>query len=205
MALPDDPGPTDDVLVREASAGSVRALDTLLERYQGPVLRVVRLLGVPVADREDVAQEVFLRVFRHLHRYQHGRSFSAWVYRVAVNGVHDFRLRSGRRRRDESPWSEDADLVADTARDPEEAALREELRRRLEQALDRLSERERAVFVLHEMEGLETREVAHALGVTAITVRRHLGLARGRLRKVLEGGEEKKPPIVEREGKLAGS
>ena len=61
-----------------------------------------------------------------------------------------------------------------------------DLRRRLEAGLAALSERERAVFVLRELEGLETVEVARALRITAITVRRHLGLARERLRRLLD-------------------
>ena len=69
-----------------------------------------------------------------------------------------------------------------------------DLRRRLGLAMNVLSERERAVFVLRELEGLTTREVARSLGITGVTVRRHLGRARRSLQKALEAGESEKKP-----------
>jgi len=66
------------------------------------------------------------------------------------------------------------------------------LRRRLEAALGRLSERERAVFVLTEIEGCDSREVARSLGITTITVRRHLGRAREHLRRLLDADQAPK-------------
>jgi RNA polymerase sigma-70 factor (ECF subfamily) len=129
-----------------------------------------------------VAQEVFLRAFRHLDGFRPGSPFGAWIYRVSVNAAHDHLAQAWRRRRDEAPWSDDLERRAG----PPEAGS--DLPRRLEAALRELTERERAVFVLLELEGLEGREVAKALGISRITVRRHLGLARTRLRAILEGG-----------------
>ena len=175
--------PSDDLLVADARDGNVRAFETLLDRHQSRVLRVLRLMGVPSIDREDVAQEVLIRVFRHLGGFRAGNPFSAWLYRVTVNASYDYHSRTSRRARDEVPWSEDAPEIADTrgAADPEG------LKARLEAALSTLSDRERAVFVLKELEGLESIEVAKALGITQITVRRHLGRARERLRVALSG------------------
>ena len=182
MSSPPDE-PSDDALVAAALEGNARAFETLVERHAARVSRVLRLLGVPAADREDVAQDTFLRVFRHLRGYRAGRSFSAWIYRVAVNASHDWRERSRRIAADEVPWvEEDERRGGVTVFDPD----RRELARRLEKALGQLSERERAVIVLKEFEELETVDVAKALGITTITVRRHLGRARERLRQLLE-------------------
>lgn len=178
--------PTDEGLVEAALAGDVRALDSLIRRHEATVLRLVRLLGVARQDREDVAQEVFLRVFRHLRSFRSGHSFPAWLYRVAVNSTHDHRERALRIRREEVSWTDGAAELPDPGGDPEAAASRTLESSRLEAALEGLSERERAVFVLKELEGLDTKETARVLGVTAITVRRHLGLARRRLRSALE-------------------
>ena len=186
MPPPDDPDISDDALVGAALAGDARAFDALLTRHESSVLRVLRLLGVPSRDREDVAQEVFIRVFRHLKGFQRGRSFSGWLYRVSLNAAHDYRFRAMRKARDETPWTEGLDPSAGS--DSVDAT---DVRRRLEAALSRLSERERAVFVLREIEGLETHEIAKAMGITGITVRRHLALARGRLRSLLAGTEKK--------------
>lgn len=177
---------TDEDLVLAARRGEVRALERLLDRHQGRVIRTLRLLGIPPDDREDVAQEVMIRVFRHLDGYRPGNPFTGWLYRVTVNSAHDYRRRRGRRGRAEAPWNEALETTADSGPGPSETVTaREDLRRTLEAALTVLSDRERAVFVLREMEDLDTGEVARALGISTITVRRHLGLARKHLRKAL--------------------
>jgi RNA polymerase sigma-70 factor (ECF subfamily) len=181
------PEPAEDALVAAAQGGDVRAFEALLAAHERKVLRVLRFLGVAAADREDVAQEVFVRVFRHLGGFRRGRPFGAWVYRITVNAAHDWRLhRGGGGNHEEVAWTDALHGRAGEGADPEEAAARGLLRRRLEAGLSSLSERERAVFVLRELEGLETVEVARALGITQITVRRHLGLARDRLRRLLQ-------------------
>lgn len=181
----------DRELVAAAREGNERALEQLLRRHEAPVLRLVRLLGVASADREDVGQEIFVRVFRHLDGFKLGRSFRGWLYRITVNAVHDHRHRMTRRSLRESPWSERMDETPDAADDPRDVAEARESRRRLERALDGLSARERAVFVLVEMQGLERRAAARALGITGITVRRHLSRARARLRRILQESEKK--------------
>lgn len=191
LAPPGGDSAPDDKLVAEAMGGSVRALETLLVSHQGKVLRILRLLGIPLQDREDVAQEIFIRVFRHLNGFKSGQPFSGWLYRVTVNAAHDYRVRAGRRMRQEVPWEKGLEDSPDREAHPDEAMGQADMRARLEDALVELSDRERAVFVLRELEGLETVEVAKVLGITRITVRRHLGLARRRLRDALT---EKKHP-----------
>lgn len=176
----------DTRLVDEARGGEAGALETLLTRHEGRVLRVLRLMGVPAQDREDVAQEVLLRVFRHLGRFQRGRPFRSWIYRIAVNAAHDYRVRRGRTA-GEAPLDPVVEL-RDREPDPETAAERRDLQERLFRAMGHLTDRERAVFSLVEIEGLETAEVAHALGIARVTVRRHLGLARRRLEKAFDPG-----------------
>ena len=192
---PDSDPRSDENLVARARRGEIRALEDLLERYQGTVLRTLRLLGIPPQDREDVAQEVLVRVFRHLEGFRVGPSFGGWVYRITVNASHDYR-RTARRRGIEAPWGEALVGEETVAASSPGAGGRLELREALETALGLLSDRERAVFVLREMEGLESREVARTLGITTITVRRHLGRARRRLRGALSEYSEKKEPAL---------
>jgi RNA polymerase sigma-70 factor (ECF subfamily) len=182
---------TDEVLVEAAQGGDVRALDLLINRHQARVLRVLGFLGVVRQDREDVAQEVFIRVLRYLEGFRRGQPFSAWIYRVTVNAAHDWAGRRGRVARAESPWDAGLEQVVDPAVDPAAAARAHELGRLLRQAMAELSPRERAVFTLRELEGLETAEVARVLGITQVTVRRHHGRAVRRLRSAL-GGEGQK-------------
>jgi RNA polymerase sigma-70 factor (ECF subfamily) len=171
----DDPdAPDDSALAAAACAGDVRAFEALVRRHESRVLRVLRLLGVHPQEREDVAQEVFLKVFRHLETFDRKRSFSSWIYKVSVNASHDWKDRRS------------SELDMEGVAEPS-VAPSEDLGRRLEVALQALTDREREVFILKELEGLETEDVAKALGLNAITVRRHLGLARDHLKKILEG------------------
>jgi RNA polymerase sigma factor (sigma-70 family) len=179
---------SDETLAAAAREGESAAFDRLLRRHEGPVLALLRSLGVPPADREDVAQEIFIRLFRHLHRYRPSKPFGGWLYRISVNACHDYR-RQNFRRRGEQPGSDAAMRAAtDGAPGPSELYSGAEQQSRLEKALEGLSERERAVFVLCEMEELPTRDVAKALRISSITVRRHLGRARRRLQEILSAG-----------------
>lgn len=178
-------GPPDAVLVAAAVGGDDRAFEQLLRRHESRVVRLLRLLGVPAQDREDVAQEVFVRVFRHLDGYERGRPFEAWLYRITVNAAHDERRRQTRRGRSEAAWPEEGPEPAAPAPGPDHRLFLRDRRERLERALEALSERERAVFVLCELEGLGCREVARVLAISSITVRRHLGRARRHLGKLL--------------------
>ncbi|HKQ62703.1 MAG TPA: RNA polymerase sigma factor [Candidatus Polarisedimenticolaceae bacterium] len=160
----------------------------MLLRHETRVTRVLVLLGLGAAEREDAAQEVFLRVFRHLASYRPGLPFGAWLYRIAVNVARDFQ-RQRRRRSSESAWNPAAELLPDRSPGPAALAHQDEDRRRLEAALARLSPRERIAFVLCDLEELETADVAQALGISAITVRRHLSRARDHLHRLLTGND----------------
>ncbi len=183
---PSDADAEEPALIEAARRGDARAFETLLQRHEARVFRVLRLLGVDARDRDDVAQNVFLRMFRGLNGFNPGRPFSAWVYKIAANAAIDWRGRSDRLRREEAPWDEAIEVAAQPP-----AAENVDLARRLEAALDTLSERERAVFILVEMEGAEREDVARALGITGITVRRHLALAKDRLRRALGTGADR--------------
>jgi RNA polymerase sigma-70 factor (ECF subfamily) len=179
---PPDNDASDEALAAAARAGDVRALETLIVRHEARVLRVLRYLGIAREDREDLAQDVFLRVFRGLGGFRPGFVFEAWLYRVTVNAAFDHRAGEARRTRLIQPMEEGADPVANGGRPgPDQAQLRSQL----ETALGTLTDRERAVFVLKEVEGLDTAEVARGLGLHPITVRRHLARARSRLRRLL--------------------
>jgi RNA polymerase sigma-70 factor (ECF subfamily) len=176
----DEDGLGERALIEAARGGDARAFEALLQRHEARVFRVLRLLGVAPADRDDVAQNVFLRIFRGLDGFRTGRPFSSWVYKIAANAALDWRGQSDRLRREEAPWDDAAEEAA-----PARDIAQIDLAARLEAALELLSERERAVFVLIEMEGLDRAEVARTLGISGITVRRHLGLAKERLRQLL--------------------
>jgi len=178
LALEATVGPT-------AKAGDRAAFELLMRQYERLVLvTALRLLG-NLDDAQDVAQEVFLKLFRNLGKVGARGGVSGWLYRVTVNACHDFR----RKRHAEVPVENVAELAAAPSgpgSDPQQAATEVERRRVLELALRMLSEKERAALVLRDLEGLSTEEVARVLGSTEATVRSQISKARVKVRDFLE-------------------
>jgi RNA polymerase sigma-70 factor, ECF subfamily len=171
-------------LLARAQAGDSEAFEILMVRYQHQVLgTALRLLGNQ-EDACDAAQEVFFRFYKYRHTLQPGRGISAWLYRITLNVCRDL----GRRRRDGSEVSLDEkrsergfDPVS--SQDLERNLALSEDRRILQDALATLPEKARAALVLRDLQGLETFEVARILGVSEVTVRSHISIARVRIKK----------------------
>jgi RNA polymerase sigma-70 factor (ECF subfamily) len=177
----------DEELVDRARRGDDEAFAGLVHRYERRVLSVARgLVGNP-AEAEDVAQEVFLRVFKGLGGFRGNSTFKTWLYRIATNAA---RTRRGRRQaRPEIAASGAADdeqesLLerAPAAGDLERATL---TRDRVERALARLPVEWREAVVLRDLEGLDYREIAHALDIPIGTVESRIFRGRARLRELL--------------------
>ena len=164
-----------------AKAGDLAVFDLLMRQYERLVLvTALRQLG-DLEDAQDASQEVFLRLYRNLNKVEASGDLSGWLYRVTVNVCHD----ANRKRRVSAPVEDAGELPALTA-DPQRNAVEAERRRALEMSLRMLSEKERAVLVLRDLEGLSTEEVARALGTTEATVRSQLSKARVKVRDFLE-------------------
>jgi RNA polymerase sigma-70 factor (ECF subfamily) len=138
---------------------------------------VARAIATTHEDAEDAVQEGFLHAYRALHRFRPEQAFGAWLHRIVANAALDI----GRRRR-----VRDADTLSDNVamphRDPAEA---DELRRRLVAGLEQLTTRQRAVIVLHDVEGFTHGEIGAMLGIPEGTARSDLHHARAALRHVL--------------------
>ena len=153
------------------------SFDQVVCQREALVLRVAyRIIG-NWADAEDVAQEVFVRLYRHGLRFPNDAALGGWLYRVTANLCVD-RLRSSRTSQ-ELPELFSQNLSA------EASAIREEQKQRLMTALATLPAKERAAVVLREIEGLSTAEVAKILGSTEGTVRSQVAKAIARLRIIL--------------------
>jgi RNA polymerase sigma-70 factor (ECF subfamily) len=173
----------EEPLVARAAAGDTAAFRQLYERHRGDVARLVyRMLGAR-ADFEDVVQEVFVQVYRSLKDFRGQAKFSTWLHRVTVNVVLMHR-RSARSR----PAFTDSLPVEPVGKEdarPDEDAERRERVRAFGRLLDRLADKKRIVFVLHELEGLPPSEIARIVGAPVLTVRTRLFYARRDLEAML--------------------
>src|SRR6266851_7230973 len=180
-------GLPDRELAIQARAGDMLAFEILVARKTAPVLSVARRVVGNAEDARDVSQMVFLRVWEQLSRYDETYSFNTWLYRIATNLSIDF-LRSARSRERAHTAtlhlvrSREENTAAETARAAEGGTAS----RLFERMSRRLTGKQKAAFVLREMEDLETSEIAAILNCGESTVRNHLFNARRLLRKELE-------------------
>ena len=163
-----------ETILERAREGSREAFDQLIRRFEKKVMKTALYLTRNLADAQDVAQEVYIKIFRHLNSCEDEGKIDRWVYRITVNAARDFLRRS----RFRLPLR--VLLPSFSPRDP---VTREEFRSRLMESLAKLSFRERAAFILRELQDLETSEVAEILGCGEVSVRGYLHSARAKLQK----------------------
>jgi RNA polymerase sigma-70 factor (ECF subfamily) len=164
-------------LVLEAQGGNADAFAGLVRLHQRRAYAVARAIVLSHEDAEDSVQEGFLHAYRALDRFRPDQAFGAWLHRIVANAALDLARRRKVRDADELP-----ETVASPFRDPAEG---DELRRRLGAALATLGERQRAVIVLHDVEGYKHAEIGELLGIPEGTARSDLHHARAQLRRLL--------------------
>jgi RNA polymerase sigma-70 factor (ECF subfamily) len=177
-------------LVRRCAAGEEAACAELVAEHQRMVVQLAMNLLGERDEALDLSQEVFLRVFRTIHRFRGQSSLRTWIYRIAVNQARN-RHRFWRRRHRANQISLDAhlathgDFLSNWAAAPDRLFAQKELAHRLQDALDRLPFDQRTAIVLREIDGLSYEEISFTLGVAIGTVKSRLTRARQALREEL--------------------
>ncbi|MBW3553245.1 MAG: sigma-70 family RNA polymerase sigma factor [Gemmatimonadetes bacterium] len=172
-------------LAAEFLAGEARAFTVLADRYHARLLNFIyRMIGD--RDRaEDLVQETFVRVYRHLHRYDQNRKFSTWAYTIAGNlAKNELRNRSRNPmvlfQTIKKNWEADHRPLEweDNRYRPDDLYRKRDLREKVEVAVAQLPEHHRVVFVLRELEGKTYEEISDITGVNLGTVKSRLNRAR---------------------------
>src|SRR5919108_5073829 len=182
--------PDDDSLVRDARRGDARAFRALVERYQRRVYQLALGMVKDSDEAMDITQETFVRVHRYLPSFKGDSSFFTWTYRIATNLCLDAARKRGRGERVEM---DERDAEIESRMDPpsaalagpQRAALNEELKAKIDEALQELSENHRAILLLREVEGLSYEELAKTLGIRKGTVMSRLFHARLKMQRKL--------------------
>lgn len=179
--------PVDDELIRRTRQGDLRAFDALVRRYQRKVyfLAIRMVKNHDAAD--DVAQETFIKAYNALDSFKLGCSFFTWLYRICVN-LSINHLKRGRRIMTESSFREEARPLERPAAGADPAGCMEmaELGERIEAAIDSLSPKYKAVFVLRIYEDMSYEEIAESLDISVGTVMSRLFRAREKMQEMLE-------------------
>jgi RNA polymerase sigma-70 factor (ECF subfamily) len=183
----------DTDLVNAFLAGETRSFDVLVERYQTRLLNFVyRIVG----DREraeDLVQEVFIRVYRHLARFDRSKKFSTWIYTIASNlGKNELRNRS------RNPlvlftsitqgWEDEERPLEfeDTSSRPDDLFRKRQVKELVEQSVAQLPQHHKEVFVLREIEGRSYEEIAEITHCNLGTVKSRLNRARSSFAEIIE-------------------
>lgn len=182
----------DSEVVAAFLAGEKRAFNELVERYQTRLLNFVYRSTGDRERAEDLVQETFIRIYRHLHRFDQSKKFSTWAYTIASNLA-----KNELRNRSRNPlvlfqmirrtWDTDQRPLEweDNTYRPDDLFRKRHLRQMVESAVEELPEHHRVVFVLREMEGKTYDEIAEITGCNLGTVKSRLNRARNNFAQLI--------------------
>jgi len=195
---------TDEEIAALVAAGETHLYERLVRRYERPLLATLRRLLGSRETAEEIAQEAFVRAYLAIDRFDPSFRFSTWLFRIAVNAAIDQRRRRRLRLvsldapagRDDDPDGGPplSDRVAGTSPRPDAALLREDERRVLAAAVERLPEDYRTIVLLRHSAGLVYEEIAEVLDLPLGTVKNRLHRARRCLKEILESGMPEREP-----------
>ena len=183
-------------LVERVLSGDREAFAPLVEPYRDRLLGLAYRFTRDAEDAREVAQEALLRAYKYLAKFDVERSFKSWLFQILVHAARNHGARRG--RADALARSEparEAALVTSSGPEPDHESR--VLAAKLMDCLDVLSPRERAVFLLRDVEDMNVEETAAALGSSAVSVRVHLSAARKKIRRRLR---EKHPDVLGEDG-----
>ena len=173
----------DAELARLCQDGDMTAFEQLFQRHQGRVYSVASRMMNDPEDALDMTQEIFLRAYQKIGKFKFTSAFSTWLYKLATNLCID-ELRKRKRSANTTPLEEA--ISQSDGNTPEDDAISKDRERRVWQAIDSLKEKERAVIVLRDIEGLSYKEVAEVLGCSLGRVKSRIHEARQKLKDILE-------------------
>jgi len=165
----------------------LQAFADLMRMYERRIISLGVQMGLSRDDAMDACQDSFVKVFKYIRRFETGRSFFKWLYRIALHSVYDQmrRARSAPTVSIEDLEAGQVGRLTDRTVSIQDRLESVQLADRVRESLDLLSHRERIVFVLRDLQELTTEEIGVILSLSQITVRRHCMSARQKLRQAL--------------------
>ncbi|RYY41004.1 MAG: RNA polymerase sigma factor [Chitinophagaceae bacterium] len=186
---------TETDLIKGLQQRDEQAFRLLVEQYQHRIYNTVLGLVQRTEDAEDLAQEVFIRVWQSIGSFKREAQLGTWLYRIAVTQALDFQRRQGRQKRGGGLMSlfsrHNSDPDAPDFHHPGVVAEQKEASTLLFKAIRSLPENQQAAFVLQKLEGLRQDEIAAVLSTSVSSVESLLQRAKQNLRKALEGFEKR--------------
>jgi len=187
--------PSDGELVRQAQAGDLTAFEALATRHEQRVYSLAMRMLRHEHDAEDITQQTFLSALEHLEGFRGESTFSTWLLRIATHaalkiirkrkGLDTVSLEAATEEQEGFDSIPHPEYIADWRQSPEQMVHKNELQRLLDEALSKLDEKHRLVFLLRDVEGFSVRETAAVLDLSEANVKVRLLRARLQLREQL--------------------
>jgi RNA polymerase sigma-70 factor (ECF subfamily) len=166
-------------LIKKATSGDHSAYQEFIRLYSTRVHAIAYQMVGNSIDAQDIAQEVFVRLFRSLHTYKPRFKFTTWLYRLTVNHSIDYLRKHKKHKSVSLEFLEDKAKLKGIEPSPDESLEMNELKGAIQKISMQLSGKQRKVFVLRDLQDFSTDEVAQILNCRPSTVRAHLSKARG--------------------------
>src|SRR6187397_528447 len=176
---------SDEEVVARVLEGETALFEILMRRHNQQVFRAARAILRDEREAEDVMQEAYVNAYSHLRQFDRRARFSTWLTKIAIHEAMARARKRGRYDAVDFTEEENQAVERDPSRNPEHHAFAGELRALLESSIDELPDGLREVFMLREVEGLNTAETAESLGVSEDVVKTRLSRSRAALRNVL--------------------
>ena len=186
---------SDETLMLQLQAGDLCSFDTLVKRWEQPLLNYCYRMVNDITLAEDLRQEVFLRIYRSAKTYRPTAQFSTWLYRIATNLCLDTLTKQKRRKETpiadylESEFESFDDRLIDPSDAPDAVMLKKEIEGRVRSALARLQEDQRVVVTLRHYHDLKFQEIAEILECPISTVKSRMAAGMERLSRMLSKQE----------------
>jgi RNA polymerase sigma-70 factor (ECF subfamily) len=180
-------------LIQRCQDGDMKAAEELFRRYHAPIFALVNRMVREAPEAEDLVQETFLKAFKGIGGFKGHSSFKTWLYQIATNTCLNYLAKAERKYHHDSldaPLREDRDMtlgdrLASSGPTPEDAAQTQEVYRRVEEAVGRLSPEYRSVLVLRDLQDMSYEDVAATLNLNLGTVKSRLARARKQVQQWL--------------------
>lgn len=179
----------DGVLVDRCKKGDVNSFELLVLKYQRKIFSIIYRLTNDPEDVEDIAQEVFLKAYKALDNFKGKSSFYTWIYRIAVNTCFNYKKTKKENQYQNLESDSESDKffnAAENLLETDQLIERQELSKKINEAINSLSEEQRTIIILRDVEGVSYDEIGKILGCPSGTVRSRLFRARQELKTKLE-------------------
>jgi RNA polymerase sigma-70 factor (ECF subfamily) len=182
----------EELLIRKAQRGNLQAFENLVYRYDAKIMRLIFNMVNDIEDTRDLYQEVFIKVFKSIKKFRFQSEFYTWLFRITVNVCINYRKRKTSHQHEslddyldenDSNWRI---VVAVDNRNPEQTLINKELNDQIQQSIDKLSSKQRSVFILKHYQGYKLSEIANIMNCSEGTVKNYMFRAVQKMKKSLE-------------------